>query len=127
MPSTPVVTVSNGWPSLNVGALRHSITVQIQGLGSPITYDAAGPKLAWNPFTTAMASVVPVRGTDVIKAGQVTTQLFVTVTMWWQPGILPNMQVLNDNGSTYVIQSVENILEMDVVLVLNCLGLAANV
>jgi hypothetical protein len=36
------------------------------------------------------------------------------------PGILASMRVVG-NGKTYVIQSVENIQERNIVLVLNCL------
>jgi len=46
--------------------------------------------------------------------------------MWYLPGIQPNMTVLSDNGSIYVIQSIENIRELNVVLILNCIGLGAN-
>jgi hypothetical protein len=61
----------------------------------------------------------------VIKAGQVTTQLFLTISIWYQAGILADMQVQAMNG-LYVIQSVENISELDVVLVLNCVALSQN-
>ena len=59
------------------------------------------------------------------KAGQVTTQLFLTISIWYQAGILADMQVQAMNG-LYVIQSVENISELDVVLVLNCIALSQN-
>lgn len=126
MPYKPLYQVVNGWPVLDIGRLRHQITVQQFGAASPPAYTASGPNMAWTTFTTAMASIEIVRGTDVIKGGQTTTQLFLTVGMWWQPGILPNMRVVSDNGSTYVIQSIENILELDVVLVINCIALGAN-
>lgn len=119
------VQIVDGFPVINVGALRHAITIQAQGPGSP-PIDASGTVLAWNAFATAIAAIEAVRGTDVIRGGQTTTQLFLTVTMWWQSGILPNMRVLGDNGSTYLIQSVENVLEMSSVLVLNCIGIGAN-
>ena len=77
------------------------------------------------PFVAAWAKIVIIKGTDVLKSGQVTTQEFLVVSMWWQPGVLANMQVQALNG-LYVIQSVENLLEMDVVLKLNCLALASN-
>jgi|SRR5581483_4010077 len=118
--------IVNGRPTIEIGALRHEVSIQKNGPASPPVFDAGGPVLGWNTFATALAAIEAVRGTDVIKSGQTTTQLFLTVTMWWQPGILPDMRVASDNGSLYVIQSVENVLEMDVVLVLNCLGLSKN-
>lgn len=118
--------IEGGSVSLDFGKLRHAVTIQSFGPTSPATFDASGPVRAWGTYTTAMAAIKTVRGTDVIRSGQVTTQLFLTVTMWWQSGILPNMRVLNDNGSKYVIQSIENILELNTILVLNCLGIGAN-
>ena len=54
-----------------------------------------------------------------------TTQLFLIISIWWQAGILANMQVQALNG-LYLIQSVENLLELDVVLKLNCLAIGKN-
>lgn len=117
------VEIRNGWPVVDVGALRHAITIQQQQSGS----DASGSVAIWANFISALAAIETIRGTDVIKGGQTGTQLYLTVTMWYQDGVLPNMRVVSDNGSVYVIQAVENILEMNVVLVLNCLALGPNV
>ncbi len=126
MAQTSLVQIRNGWPVVNVGAMRHAIAIQQQQPVSPPVYDAAGPVLAWTTFVSALAAIETLRGTDVIKSGQTTAQLFLMVTLWYQPGILPSMRVVSDNGSIYVIQAVENILELNVVLVLTCLGLGAN-
>jgi len=109
------------WPSLDPGDMRHQITVLAPARGS----DASGSTVTMAPFTSAYAKIVVVRGTDVIRAGQVTTQLFLTISIWYQAGILADMQVQALNG-LYVIQSVENVGELDVVLVLNCLALSQN-
>lgn len=122
----PFVQIVDGFPVLNIGALRHTVDIQQYGPASPPTYGAAGLTLGWNTFTTERAAIETVRGTDVIKGGQTATQLFLTVGMYFVDGLLPNMRVVRHNGTTYVIQSVENILEMDMVLVLNCLGIGAN-
>lgn len=121
-----VYKIEGGCVSLDFGKLRHAITIQTFGPPSPQTYDSSGPVRGWNTFTTALAAIETVRGTDVIRSGQITTQLFLTVTMWWQAGILPNMRVVSDNGSEYVIESVENILELNVVAVLNCIAIGLN-
>jgi head-tail adaptor len=121
------VQVVDGVPVVNVGALRHMVTIQQQGPSSPPVIDAGGQLLSWNEFATAQAAIEAVRGTDVIRGGQTTTQLFLSVTMWFVPGILPNMRLVRYNGTTtYLIQSVENVLEMDVALVLNCIALGVN-
>jgi head-tail adaptor len=127
MPRRPVVSFVGGWPTLDVGRLVHAITIYQQQMQSPPEYDAAGMVVPWSPIATAMAAIEIMRGTDVIRSGQATSQLFIEVTLWWQPGIEPNMQIVSDNCSTYIIQSVENVNERNVVLRLNCLGLGANV
>ena len=111
------------YPTVNPGDLRHPISIYQRG---PAPVGVAGAKVQRVLVTTAMASIIPVRGTDVIKSGQATTQLFLTLKIWYQPGLAPNMEVDTEGGSTYLIQSIENPLEMNVLLVLNCLGLGAN-
>jgi SPP1 family predicted phage head-tail adaptor len=111
----------NQWPSINPGEMIHYITI----LQSTRVTDASGSSIGWVPFIKVWAQIRPVRGTDVLKSGQDTTQLFLTVSIFWQPGILSNMRVQSGNG-TYVIQSVENPGERNVILVLNCLALGLN-
>ena len=110
------------WPSIDPGRLRHVIDIQQQQQGS----DASGTNVSWALFTRARAAIDPVRGIDVIRSGQDTTHLFVTITMFWQGGILPNMRIVADTGSVFVVQSIENLQELNVVLQLNCLGLGNN-
>lgn len=126
MQQASFLVFTNGWPSIDVGRMRHAITIWQQGGTSPATYDAAGVAQQNTQVASAMAAIDTIRGTDVIKGGQTGTELYLTIGMWYQAGILPNMTVVSDNGSKYVIQSVENIREMNVVLILNCLGLGAN-
>jgi len=109
------------WPTLDSGEMRHQITI----LGQVPSSDVSGGTVAMVPLVTCYAKIEPVRGIDVIKSGQETTQLFLTLSIWWQAGILANMQVQALNG-LYLIQSVENVLELDVVLKLNCLAIGKN-
>ena len=117
-------------PSLDVGALRHAITIQSLGSTPAAPADAfSGSAVSgtWATFTTAMAAIDAIRGADVVKGGQTTAQLYLSVALWYQPGIAAGMRVVNDvNQATYLVQSVDNVLEMDVVLVLNCIGLGVN-
>ena len=62
----------------------------------------------------------------VIRGGQVTTQLYLTVAIWYQPGILPSMRIVTDTGAVYVIQSVEDVLELHQIMLLNCIAFNAN-
>ena len=101
--------------------MRHQITI----LAQAAAIDISGSTVAMVPFVTCYAKIVHVRGLDVIKSGQETTQLFLTVSIWWQAGIVANMQVQALNG-LYLVQSVENVGELDVVLILNCLAIGKN-
>ena len=109
------------WPTLDPGDLRHQITI----LRPTPSSDESGTTVVMAPFATARAKIEPVRGIDVIRSGQTTTQLFLTVTMWWQAGILADMQVQAPNG-LYVIQAVDNVLELNQILKLTCLALGRN-
>ena len=109
------------WPTLDSGEMRHQITI----LGQVPSSDISGSTATMAPLLTCYAKIEPVRGLDVIKSGQETTQLFLVISIWWQAGILANMQVQALNG-LYLIQSVENLLELDVVLKLNCLAIGKN-
>lgn len=124
----PLYTVENGSISVNIGAMRHQITITQLALSSPPAYDPAGPVKTYQPFISGLLAAIEVlRGTDVIRGGLITSQVFLTVLIWYQPGILSNMRVQNlDNGSTYVIQSLNNVLERNEVLLLNCIGLGLN-
>ena len=110
------------WPKLNPGELVHRISILQPVAGS----DESGATVTMQPlFANVPAKIEVVRGIDVLRSGQATTQLYVTVSIWFRTGILPNMQVQGKNG-LYVIQSVENVLERGIVLKLNCLALGRN-
>lgn len=118
-----------GWPTLDPGTLRHPIKIwKMSSLGGDVSGTTVDPSLvtAAPPAAPTMASIEPVRGTDVIRSGQATTQIFLTVKMWFQPGITPDMQVETESGSRFLIQSIENLLEMNLILVLNCIALGSN-
>lgn len=130
MANSDLYTISKctGLPILNIGAMKNQITIQRRCLTSPPTYDAAGPALGLVDVLTTAAGIDIVRGTDMVKSGQTTTQLYLAIVTWFIPGIIPSMEIVNDgNGSRYLINSVENIKEANIVMVLNCLGLGANI
>lgn len=106
------------WPIFDPGRMRHQIEIQKPTPG----FDASGATIVWATFITAYAAIEPIRGTDVVRAGQVTTQLYTTVTMMYQPGINASFRVQSLKG-TFVIQSVEVPLECDTLLILNCVEL----
>jgi SPP1 family predicted phage head-tail adaptor len=110
-----------GWPQIDPGQMVHQVTILKQQQSS----DISGTTTIWVPFVSTWAQIDPVRGTDVLRSGQATTQLFLTIKIRWQAGVLPSMRVQSLNG-TYVIQAIENPGERNVILVLTCLGLGAN-
>jgi head-tail adaptor len=109
------------WPQIDPGEMIHRVRI----LQQTTVTDVSGTATAWVPFVDTWAQIDPVRGTEVLKSGQDTAQLFLTVKIRWQTGILANMQLLSLNG-TYIIQTVENPGERNVILVLNCLALGLN-
>lgn len=106
------------WPTFDPGRMVHQIEIQKPAPG----FDESGATIIWKTFITAYAAIEPIRGTDVVRGGQVTTQLYTTVTMVYQTGINASFRIRSFKGN-FVIQSVENPLERDVLLVLNCVEL----
>jgi SPP1 family predicted phage head-tail adaptor len=110
------------WPSIDPGKAVHLVTLLQQRTVS----DISGTSIQWVPFVSDVwAQIDPVKGIDVIRGGQDTTQLFLTVKIYWQRGVLPKMRLQTLNG-TYVIQAVENPGERNIILVLTCLALGSN-
>ena len=109
------------WPTLDAGELRHQITI----LGPVPGSDASGSTVMMSPKVTAYAKIEVVRGADVVRNGQVTTQTMLVISMWYQDGIASNMQVQALNG-LYVIEEIENVLEMDIVFKMNCIALGSS-
>ncbi|SRR5229473_812539 len=124
MPTSSFVTITDGWPSIEIGRMIHRVTINQYGPTSPPSFDAAGPIQKWTEFAQVWAAISPISGKDVIKGGQTTSQLFLSLAMWFMPGLQERMQIYNQTtGTTYSIESIENVLERNVVLEVNCLAL----
>jgi SPP1 family predicted phage head-tail adaptor len=106
------------WPAFDPGRMVHKISIQKPTPG----WDVSGPIITYETFLTTWAAIEPIRGTDVVRGGQITTQAYITITMPYQPGINASHRVSCLKGN-FIIQSVENPLERDVLLVLNCVEL----
>ncbi len=109
------------WPGLNPGELRERVTIT----RPVVTADISGQTVTMTTFLATWARITSTQGKDRIAAGQTTARLPIQVAIHWQVGILPNMQVVARHG-TYVVESIENLQEMDVTLVLNCVALGLN-
>jgi head-tail adaptor len=117
----------SGIPAVNAGMLRHQVNFQSQAVASPPIYSASGPTASWTTVFSDLAAIETISGKDMIKSGLTTTQLYLSITMYWRADVLPGMRVVRAaTGSVYIVQAAENILEMDTVLVLTCIGLALN-
>jgi len=103
------------------GAMVHVVWIY----QSVTVEDASGTSTEWRPLLKTWAQIEPVRGAEVIKSGQDTTQLYLTLKIYWQPNIKATMRVDSLNGS-YLIQSIENPGERNIVLILNCLALGTS-
>src|SRR5277367_2107654 len=92
------------WPQIDPGKMIHWVTL----LAETEVIGASGTSTKYVPFLQTWAEIEPVRGTDVLKAAQATTTLYLTITIRYQPGILPDQRVQSENGNVYIIQSIQN-------------------
>ncbi len=117
--------LNSPWPSIDPGQFRHQITLLEQVSSS----DASGMTVTYQPDdipVTAWAKIEYLRGMDIIKAGQDISQVYLKITAWYRPEFTANKRIQAPNGNQYVIQAVENVSEMNVYMVLTCLGIGAN-
>jgi SPP1 family predicted phage head-tail adaptor len=108
--------------ALAAGTLRHAITILQQTI---IPDSVSGNVDTYTMFLSTRAIIEPIHGTDLVRSGQDATQLFITVTIRYQPGITSTMRLQTDSA-TYRIVAIENVLEKNRVLKILCLALGAN-
>jgi SPP1 family predicted phage head-tail adaptor len=119
------VALTDNWPTIDPGQFRHQITL----LSETTISDASGVSVTWaaaSPPVTAWAKIEYLRGTDLIKAGQDVTQAYLKVTMWYRPQFTAQSRIQTLSGNQYIIQAIENVLEMNTYMVLTCLGVGGN-
>ena len=112
--------IQNGMIVVNVSRMRHQISIVQYQAASPPVYNSGGLQPTYSTIAADVpAAIEMIRGTDVIKGGLQTTELYLQIMVWFNPSLalLPSMRVMQQhNGSQYVIQSVENIEGLDVIL-----------
>jgi SPP1 family predicted phage head-tail adaptor len=107
----PIRFTRSGEPYLDPARMNAQITFL-----EPVTgADASGTTVTaqvGNPPDTAWAEVLPVRGTDVIKAGQDVSKTYVTATVNYRPDNPRSAQdkFQDSRGFVYVIQSVQDLV-----------------
>jgi len=109
------------WPRIDPGAMIHRVTIQKQTPSS----DESGPTVEYTDLYSVYAAIEVASASEVIRSGQIVSQVPILVKIYYQPEILANMRVVANNG-TYLIQGTQNIDEMNIVLVLFCVALGAN-
>jgi head-tail adaptor len=115
---------ASSFPTVNPGDFRHWITF----LRQQSVVSISGTKVTWvadSPPQGAWAKIEAIRGADLIREGQDATILYLTVSMWFQPGITSNMHIITPSGAECVVLSVENVLSLNHILILNCQAIGA--
>jgi head-tail adaptor len=123
----PIQYTADGEPWIDPAKLRVPITF----LEETTTQDASGSAVAWlagNPPDVTRAEIVPVRGLDVLKAGQDVSQVQIIATIRYAaPGRNAQNRFQDLRGNIYVIKAVEDVLPGRLVYqVLTCLLIGAN-
>jgi len=119
------MALNSTFPTIDPGQFRHQITLLEQVVGS----DASGATVTYAPESQpvkAWAKIEYLRGTDIIKSGQDVSQVYLKITAWYRAEFSANKRIQGPSGNQYVIQAVENVLEMNTYMVLMCLGVGAN-
>jgi hypothetical protein len=119
------IRIVNGRPTIKAGLMRHSITVLAPGA---VSSDLSGATQNYSLFGSAQAVLQDVSATDKLQGGIISTETNVSMGIWAYavPGIQANMVILRPDGREYLIQSIQDVMEAGVILILNCLGLGSN-
>lgn len=103
------IRYKDGEPFLDPAKMKARITFleQVTGMdasGTKVTYAAGSP-----PDVTS-AEIVPIRGTDLIKAGQEVSLAYVSATIRFRPpGRSANTRFRDSRGRVYIIQAVDDV------------------
>ncbi len=113
------------WPKIEPGDLRHQITFLSQVIGA----DASGANFTWaaaSPPVTTRAKIVVHSPTESVQGGQDISKVIADVWIRWRPGVLPNMRFVTEQGTYYIVKSILNVEDRNVLLQMACEGLGPN-
>lgn len=110
---------------INPGQLRWQITLlqpttALGNSGMETTFAAA------NPPVTARAKIETIRGEEAVRNGLDGTLTYLRVIIRYNSAFTEQGRIRQNNGNQYIIQHVENVIEMDAYMTLLCLGVGAN-
>jgi head-tail adaptor len=110
----------NPWPSINIGDLRHVITINQQSS----TQDSVGqPVLTWSAVRTCYAGFNLISMMEAFGNNQLTSESSDVWTMRWTgTEIKPRMQIVF-GSSTYRVQAINNPGKRNILLHVLCLDL----
>jgi len=107
-------------PGIDPGKLRHKITL----LEPSAVNDASGVTIVYAPGSVSeWAEIEYTRGSEVFKAGQDITQLYARITIRYNEAFTATKRLQVPSGRQFVIQSVENLQERNILMALNCQAL----
>ncbi|MGC7561340.1 phage head closure protein [Pasteurella sp. PK-2025] len=101
---------------MNIGKLRHRITLQKQ-VNTLNEYGAAVTK--WGNVATIWAEIKPLAGREYFSAQQVQSEITTQIFIRYLPGVLPTMRV-KFGSRFFEIISVINANERNIYLQLMC-------
>jgi hypothetical protein len=110
------------WPVCNPGKFRTPVTLLV---AIPGTDPISGGVVTWGPGdnpTMVMAQVEYMHGTDLVKAGQDISISIMECTMWYNPVFIGGCRLQTPSGQ-WIVQSVENEHEVNVITRLTCLAI----
>lgn len=113
------------WPVTDISEFVHLIT----WLDQQTVNDESGVSVVYaasSPPDTSWCKIEWMRGEDVIKAGQDTSQLYGTVTMNYRQGLVANRRIQAPGGGIYIIRSVENVQNRNMFHRINIVALGAS-
>lgn len=102
---------------MNIGALRHRITLQSLVVGSPQKTPAGEDDASWADVATVWASVEPLQGRALELAQQIHSETTGRIRMRYRAGINTAMRV-SFGGRVFDIRAVVNTEERNIELVL---------
>lgn len=87
------------------GALRHRVTLQALGAGSPQQTGSGMPDESWGDVATVYASVEPLNGRELFAAQEHHAEVTTRIRLRYRSGITAKMRV-SHGGTVYNILSV---------------------
>ena len=113
------------WPHSNPGRRNHKIVL----LRETQVQTTAGVETRWLPDSPpywVWGRITPGKGEDLAFEGQLTSKTPIEIEIRYNAQFVQGAQVKAPSGAQYVIRSINNDGEMNLVMILTCEGLGLN-